>query len=378
MKIAQLMLFWGLWYLAFSTRTFISPFLPIIEAEFAINHAKAGGLLFFVAGGSTLALSSAGYLALRIGYKRLIAVSFLIMAGALVGLYYAYSYPSFSFFLFLFGIGGGFYLPCAVPILTAVFNTEHWGKAISVHETAASFNILSVPFAISLALGVMPWRPILLVLAALVILMVLVFWRTTPDPTPHQKSGARISTLLARRDLWIVLILWVASGIGVMGVYNIVPLFLVDEKGMSIEMANRLLSVSRLGGLTGQICLGFFLDRVKTKSILVFLMIASAVSAIGLAAAQPLWLLICMLLLQGTFCVVFFPAGIVAISKLTTLGERGLYTGATMAVSMMAGIGIAPALFGAIADTWSFQIGIYLLGFGTLAVCLLLVFLRDI
>jgi NNP family nitrate/nitrite transporter-like MFS transporter len=378
MNIAQLMLFWGLWYLAFSTRTFISPFLPIIEAEFGINHATAGGLLFFVAAGSTLALSSAGFLALRLGYKRLIAVSFLIMAASLVGLCYAYSYSVFSLFLFFFGIGGGFYLPCAVPILTAVFSKSQWGRAISVHETAASFNILSVPFVVALALGVMPWRPIFLVLAALVIIMALVFWWTTPDPTPRQKSGARISALLARRDLWIVFVLWVASGTGVMGVYNIVPLFLVDEKGMSVEMANRLLSVSRLGGLAGQISLGFFLDRVKTKRILVFLMIASALSAIGLAAAQPLWLLISMLLLQGTFCVVFFPAGIVAISKLTTIEERGLYTGATMAVSMMVGIGIAPALFGTIADTWSFQIGIYLLGFGTLAVCPLLVFLRDI
>ena len=378
MKIAQLMLFWGLWYLAFSTRTFLSPFLPIIEAEFAVNHATAGGLLFFVAGGSTLALSSAGYLALRIGYKRLIAVSFLIMAAALVGLCYAHSYSSFSFFLFFFGIGGGFYLPCAVPILTDVFDREHWGKAISVHETAASFNILSVPFAVALALGVMPWRPIFLVLAALIVMLMLVFWWTTPDPVPQRKSGARISALLARRDLWVVFVLWIASGIGVMGVYNIVPLFLVDEKEMSVEMANRFLSVSRLGGLAGQISLGFFLDRVKTKTIMAVLMIASALSAVGLAAAQPLWLLITMLLLQGTFCVAFFPAGIVAISKLTTREERGLYTGATMAVSMMAGIGIAPALFGAIADAWSFQTGIYLLGFGTLAVCPLLAFLRDI
>jgi MFS family permease len=73
----------------------------------------------------------------------------------------------------------------------------------------------------------------------------------------------------------------------------------------------------------------------------------------------------------------FFPAGTDAISKLTTPEERGLYTGAVMAVSMMVGIGIAPTLFGAIADAWSFQAGIYLLGFGTLAVCSLLLFLRD-
>lgn len=378
MKIAQLMLFWGLWYLAFSTRTFISPFLPIIEAEFAINHAKAGGLLFFVAGGSTLSLSIAGYFALRIGYKRLIVSSFLIIAGALAGLHYAYSYTSFALFLFFLGIGGGFYLPCAVPILTAVFSKTHWGRAISVHETAAGFNILSIPFLVALALGVMPWRRIFLVLAAFVIIMMLVFWWKTPDPTPRQQRSARISTLLARRDFWVVLVLWVTSGIAVMGVYNIVPLFLVDEKGMSVETANRLLSLSRLGGLTGQIILGFFLDRIKTKGLLAFLMIASALSAVGLAAAHPQWLLIAMLLLQGTFCVVFFPAGLVAISKLARIEERGLYTGAIMAVSMMAGIGIAPALFGAIADAWTFQIGLYLLGLGTLVVSPLVFLLKDI
>lgn len=378
MKIAKLMLFWSLWYLTFSTRTFISPFLPIIEAEFAINHATAGGLLFFVAVGSTLSLGTTGYLALRMGYKRLIVLGFLIMVGALVGLHYAYSYASFSLFLFFFGIGGGFYLPCAVPILTAVFSQAHWGRAISVHETAAGFNILSIPFLVALALGVMPWRRIFLVLAAFVILMMLVFWWTTPDPTPRRQRRARISTLLARRDFWVVLVLWVASGTGVMGVYNIVPLFLVDEKGMSVETANHLLSLSRLGGLLGQIILGFFLDRVKTKGLLAFLMIASALSAVGLAAAHPQWLLIAMLLLQGTFCVVFFPAGLVAISKLARIEERGLYTGTIMAVSMMVGIGIAPTLFGAIADAWNFQTGLYLLGLGTLVVSPLVFLLRDI
>lgn len=378
MKIAQLLLFWGLWYLAFTTRSLISPFLPILESEFAINHATAGGLLFFAAVGGTLALTLTGYLSLRVGYKRLITWSFLLSAAALVGLFYAHTYPAFAFFLFFFGMGGGFYLPCAIPILTVVFNREHWGKAISVHETAAGFCILSVPFLVSLGIGIMPWRFLFLILAGLFVSSVAVFWLKGPDPKPRRQTGFGISTLIHRSDFWVIMILWIASGVGAMGIYNIVPLFLVHEKGMSVETANQLLSLSRVGGFAGQMVIGFFMDRLKTKPILAFLTIASGLSAIGVAVAQIQWLLAAMLMLQGTFCVVFFPAGIVAISKLTRTEERTLYTGVIMAVSGVICLGIAPALLGAIADVYNFQIGISLIGLGTLVACPLVMALRDI
>lgn len=378
MKYAQLLLFWGLWYLAFSTRTLISPFLPIIENEFTINHATAGGLLFFAAVGGTLALVLTGYCALRLGYKRLIAASFLLCAGALVGLYYSHTYFTFAFFLFFYGIGGGFYLPCAIPILTTVFNREHWGKAIAVHETAAGFSILSIPFLVALALGVMAWRSVFILLAGFFVLMVTIFWFTGFDPKPEQKTGFGLSILLRRSDFWIMMAIWVASATGVMGVYNIVPLFLVDERGMTVEAANQLLSLSRVGGFTGQIVIGFFLDRFKTKGILAFLCVASGMSTLGLAVAQPSWLLTVMLLLQGTFCVVFFPAGIVAISKLTHADERSFFTGVIMAASGVISLGIAPALFGAIADVYNFQMGLSLLGLATLIVCPLIIALKNI
>lgn len=377
MKIAQLMLFWCLWYLAFTTRSLISPFLPILESEFAINHATAGGLLFFAATGTTLALALTGRFSLRVGYKRLITWSFILSAAALIGLFYASTYPAFAFFLFCFGFGGGFYLPCAVPILTKVFSRENWGKVISVHETAAGFSILSIPLLVSFGLFIMPWRFLFLVLAGLFILLVAVFWLKGPDPKPQQRTGFGLAALMRRSDFWVIMILWVTSATGVMGVYNIVPLFLVDEKGMSLAAANQLLSLSRVGGFIGQIAIGFFMDRFKIQSILAFLTVASGISCLGLAIAQPQWLLAVMLVLQGTFCVVFFPAGIVAISKLTRPEERTHYTGAIMAVSGVIGLGIAPALFGAIADVYNFQIGLSLLGLGTLIVCPLVMVLRD-
>ena len=78
-------------------------------------------------------------------------------------------------------------------------------------------------------------------------------------------------------------------------------------------------------------------------------------------------LFVCFLLLQGTFSVAFFPVGLMAISKLTNLQERTMYTGTIMAASQTIGLGLTPFLLGAIADRWNFNIGLFLLG--TLTIC---------
>ena len=84
-----------------------------------------------------------------------------------------------------------------------------------------------------------------------------------------------------------------------MGIYNIVPLFLVDERGLPLEVANHYFGLSRIGGFVGQIGIGFFLDRYDTKNILLLLTLFSGMAGIGLALAQGTALLVLMVLLHG-------------------------------------------------------------------------------
>jgi len=44
MKWLLLAVFWGLWFINFSTRIIPSPVLPLIENELMLTHAQAGGL----------------------------------------------------------------------------------------------------------------------------------------------------------------------------------------------------------------------------------------------------------------------------------------------------------------------------------------------
>lgn len=377
-KLLLLNMLWGLWYLAFATRTMVSPLLPLIEIELDINHGMAGGLYLFAGIGTMLASLTAGPLANQIGFKKLIIISFLFICGACLGIYFAQSYSSLALLLFLFGLGGGFYLPCTIPMITLVFDPASWGKAISFHETAAGFSILSVPFIVAYALGFFEWRVLFLILSGFVVIGILTFMVLAPDPKPEKTQKTLIKSILGRTDFWAVLILWVNCGMTSIGVYNIVPLYLVDEKGVDIEFANNLFGISRVGGFLGQLCIGFFLDRFSTKRIMFILVLFSGLSTLGMALIERQELFVTLLFLQGTFSVIFFPVGLMAISRLTDLEERGGFTGLIMAVSQVFGFGLTPFLLGVIADTWSFKAGLAILGILTFSILPVFLWLKKI
>ena len=148
MQAFLLLLFWGLWLFNFSSRIVISPLLPIIEDELAISHALAGSLFFLFSIGYTGMLLLAGLISAHLGHKRPILLGYLIIAGSLICLRYAHTYPSFMTICFFIGLGSGIYMPCAVPLITSTFRRDNWGKAFAFHETAPSFANVSSKLSI--------------------------------------------------------------------------------------------------------------------------------------------------------------------------------------------------------------------------------------
>ena len=371
MKIFLLLLFWSLWFLNFSTRTIFSPLLPIIEDEFAISHAMAGSIFSFLSAGYTITLLLSGFLSPRIGYKRSIILGFTILISAVFCLKYARSYPSFAVATLFVGLGAGIYLPSVMPLLTAIFARDNWGKAIAFHETAASFSILSIPLLTVVALRFFHWRVLFTILSMAAFVVIIFFCIFSPDPRPKKEKKAQLSRILIRKDFWIVAILWIFAASNSLGLYNLIPLFLVKEKGMSIEMANTIFGISRIGGFFIVILAGFLVDRYGAKKILFLLLLTTGLTTVGLALTQSVPQLVVMLILQATVCSGFFPVAFVVISKITSFNERSIFTGTTIAIGVVVGLGFAPFALGAIADIWNFQYGILFLGVLTAVSCIL-------
>jgi NNP family nitrate/nitrite transporter-like MFS transporter len=369
MKIFLLLLFWGLWFLNFCCRMVISPLLPIIEDELIISHALAGSILSFLSIGQTIATLLSGLFSPRIGYKRTIIVSFAILTGAVFSFKYAETYLSLTLTSLMLGLGAGLYLPSAIPLLTALFEREHWGRTISFHESAGSLSILAVPLLTVLALRLFYWRYLFFILSGTCLIILLTFWVFSPNPRIEEEKGAHLLLILGRRDFWIITILFIFAGSNILGLYNVIPLFLVKEKGIHLETANTIFGLSRFGGLFAIITGGLLVDRYGVKKILFSGLLIAGISTIGLALVHTLPLLAIMLFIQATVSV-FFPVALVAISKLTHVNERSTFTGAAMGISIIVGLGVTPPILGVVADTWSFQSGILGLGVITTLSCM--------
>jgi len=372
MKMLPLFLFWGLWYLNFSSRAVLSPLMPIIEDEFTISHALAGSIFTLVSIGFTITLLLTALLAARIGYKKCIALGFLILAVSMFGLKCATTFSFLALVAFSIGLGAGVYLPSAIPLLTEIFEPKNWGKAIALHDTGASFSTLSIPVLTAIAVQFLHWRTLLVILCASCLVLLVFFWVFSPDPHPQREKQIQFTRVLRRRDLWIIAVMWFFAVANSLGLYNLIPLFLVKEKGIGLGVANTIFGLSRIGGLVASVLVGFLIDRFGAKRIIFAVLLSTALSTVGIAVSPTLPLLVGMLTFQATVSVAFFPAGFVAISKLTDLNQRGIFTGITLAFGVVFGLGLMPAILGATADVWGFQPGILVLGVLTVFSCWLI------
>jgi NNP family nitrate/nitrite transporter-like MFS transporter len=378
MKIFLLVIFWSLWFLNFCVRMSFSPLLPIIEGEFAITHAVAGGLFSFMAVGGTISFFMSGWIAKHIGYKRSILFGYIALALVSLCLKYAHTYYLFAGCAFLIGFTAGIYFPCVVPLLTSIVSRVNWGKAIAFHETAPSFSFLAVPILVALTIRLLHWQSFYVILSDVCALCIILFWFFAPDPRPQKEKKSSYATVLRRPDFWIIAILWIMAAMATAGIYTIIPLFLVTEKGMQVETANTIFGISRIGGVFATILVGFLIDRFAIKKILFAVLFITGLSTVGMALAQVLWLLVGMLVIQGTVGVVFFPAVVTAISSITSPEERTPFIGTAMAISSLFCFGFVPAGLGAVADKWNFQIGIFAMGVLIILSCALIRKLKEL
>ena len=378
MRILPLFVFWCLWYLNFSTRTIFSPILPLIEDSLLLSHGKAGGLFISLSVGYSLALLATGRLTPAWGYKRTIVIGFLGVSLVFFGFQFAESYVSFHLLFFLLGIATGTYIPSILPIITETYESRNWGKAIGLHDSAASFSIFSIPILMAYGLQFFSYKTPLLLLGIVSLIFPLFFWKVSAEPKkePLQK-GESYTGLFKKRTIWIMILFWILSSASSMGVYSILPLYLIKERGIDFDLANNLLGISRAGGMAVPILIGFLVDRYGYRTILFLSLLMTGLSTIALSLSSPLSLIFISLTLQAVLSLGFFPVALATISKLAPLSSRSMVLGVIMSVGVGFGMGVTPFLLGLTADHFNFRVGIFWLGVLTSLSSLSVHFLKE-
>ena len=180
-------------------------------------------------------------------------------------------------------------------------------------------------------------------------------------------------SIVSRPDFWLMVLLFSLAICSSLGVYAMLPLFLVSDQGMTPEQANRLLALSRIAALAMPLVAGWFGDRVGNRSVMALVLLIAGFCTVflGLTSSSP-WLIV-LVVLQPMVAVCFFPSGFAVLSALGPDGQGTLAISLCIPVAFLLGGGVLPVLIGVVGDYASIGVGFMVTGIVMMAGALLAV-----
>ncbi len=352
-----------LFFLNFTSRIILSPFLPTIEKELAISHSQAGFFFFLSSSGYLVGLLSSGLLTSRSSHRVAIMVSLAGVGMANLTIASSASLWLIRCGLIVLGFAAGFYLPSAIATITSLVDKQHWGKAIGIHELAPNLAFFLSPFIAEIFLRWSNWRTGLGTLGALSMLASISFGKFgRGGGFPGEAPGSRAFNALVRTPaFWLMAILFGVGVSSTVGVYAMLPLYLVAGQHFEPSVANTLVAFSRSHGPFLGLLGGWASDKLGAKHTIVISLVFTGLITLLLGIVSGR-LLAAAVLLQPLLAVWFFPAAFAAIAMITTPSARNLAVAFSVPVGYIIGGGAIPTFIGAMGDAGSFATGFVLTG----------------
>jgi NNP family nitrate/nitrite transporter-like MFS transporter len=378
-NLGRILFLAGLFFLTFIGRFIFAPLMPAIEQELSISHVQAGALFLTMSLGFFVAQICSGFLSSRIKHKGTLVISTLGVGLALLVFSLTSSLWVIRGILFVLGMASGLHVSSAIAIITAMVHRQDWGKALAVHQTAPPLSVVLGPLLVILLLGLISWQNILAILGGISVVVGLAFIRfgRCGAFSGHAPRLADLKFVISRRSFWIMVILFAFAMGSSMGIYTMLPLFLVNERGYEADLANTLVGLSRISGLFMAFVAGWFTGRLGEKRFIFAVMLTTGITTIMLGALSGTWLAV-TIFVQPAIVGCYFTAGFAALARIVQPNYRNIAASFITATAFLIGGGLLPTAIGFMGETYSFGLGIVLIGCLTLVTSWLVVFLELI
>ena len=361
--IGPILILTSIFFLNFTARITPAPLAPRIESDLNLSHAETGTLFLFISMGYFITLVGSGFISSRLNHKRTIVASNTALGVALIGTAFCSGPWTMRLGLFSVGMAAGLYLPSAIATLTSLIPSQHWGKAIAIHELAPNLSFIAAPLISEAVLVWFSWREVFLVLGVMALIMSPVFVRYSRggDFKGEAPGFSALGQLFGNLSFWLMVILFSLGVISTLGLYTMLPLFLVSEHDIDRNAANTLIAFSRVPSVLMAFIAGWATDRMGPRRTLqIVLLIAGLMTLfLGMAYSSIIRVLV---FTQPLIAVCFFPAGFAAMSLIVPSNLRNIAVSLIVPLAFVAGGGLAPIFIGFIGDEHSFALGIMICG----------------
>ena len=361
--LGPILLLTHIFFLNFISRIIFAPLLSSVQKDLGLAHVEAASLFLFVSMGYSVSLLGSGFVSKRLQHKKTIVLSAIAVGGSLLGIALCHSIWSIRGGLLLLGLAAGLYLPSGLASLTVLVNVRHWGKAIATHELAPNLSFFIAPLLAECLMMWFSWRGVLVFLGVFSILtgaLFSLFFKggDFPGEAPNFLS---VKTLFSQKAFWIMMVLFSYGICATLGIYTMLPLFLVAQHGLERNWANTLVALSRISGMFMAFLAGWMTDRMGPGLTMSGVFLLAGLATVLLGALTGSWLVL-MVFLQPVVAVCFFPPGFAALSAIGPASSRNVAVSLTVPAAFLIGAGAIPMGIGMMGDAGLFALGVSFAG----------------
>lgn len=358
-----LFLLTAIFFLNFTLRIILAPLMPTLLTDMNLSPEQAGSFFLISASGYFISLTLSGVVSSKLKHKKTILLSAVASGLAIICTGWSQNLVTLRMGIFAVGLASGLYLPSGIAILTSLVSRNNWGKALGIHEMAPNISFLSAPLICEGLLLWVSWRSILVIAGVVCIGFGIFFYtfstaKDFPGEAPVIKA---LRPMVSKPSFWTMIVLFSLGVTGTLGVYAMLPLYLVKAHGMVQTEANTLITLSRVLTLPMCLFIGCLTDRLGVKSTLTGILCLTGIltSLIGILTGLSMKIVI---FFQPLFAVCFFPPAFAALSQLYEEDSRSVAISFTIPLAFLLGGGVIPNIMGILGDGGYFSAGFIIFG----------------
>jgi NNP family nitrate/nitrite transporter-like MFS transporter len=338
-------------FLAMYGRVVLSPLLVFIQEDLAIGPARATQLYLPMSLAYSVAMLVSGFIAARWGHRSTISLSAVIMGLGLAAIAVGRNLVVMHLAFGLIGAGAGLYPPSGVASLTAMVDDSIRGRAIAIHESGPNTAFVVAPLIVAGIVLVAGWRWVPGLSAVAAFLLALGFHRFSKAGgfQPEKPHLDNLRAIFRQREFWAITVFFSLAASSTLGVFSILPTFLIGVEGYDQGLVNTLLSVSRVSGIVMVFTSGFLVDRVGVRRLIGAVMAITGAITLGIGVLTGTAMLAAVFL-QPIIITAFFPAAVSAMADLGPPKVRNVAVSVMIPTVNLVSSGIFPPVMGALTE----------------------------
>ena len=345
---------------------------PLMKGELGLSATEFGtavSAFFWIYAPVQLVV---GWLCDRFSVYKLIALGVVVWAASTLLMGFAGGFLSLLVLRVMLGIGESIIFPGSSKIIARHVPAESRGMANAAMATGLALGPAIGTLAGGMILASFGWRPMFFVFG-LATLIWLVPWQRVVGKLPKDDQNVRepvvpMSRLIGKWSLWAMGIGHACSNYGFYFLLAWLPLYLVQQRGLTIEQMTLLATLGYAVQAGAALTWGHFSDRwtragrseaAMRRGMLIAGQFVLAASIVGIALSESIAMVGVLLCLAGA-ATASLSCNLYAVAQMFA-GPRaaGSWVGFQNAVGNLSGI-LQPIIAGILIDRYNYESAFYL------------------